>query len=177
MMQLPSELIKRKDWWSLGRVLDSLLMPKPTDRHSFCRAFRNSTQSIATTTFTDIGFNVDQVPNFMHDPATNNERFYARVTGPYIFSCAIEWASNSSGYRQLRFRHFTAGGTASTIALCTVPAINGAGTPLALTTMYFMLAGEYVTAQTWQNVGSNVNISTVSNYAPSMNVLYIAPNR
>jgi hypothetical protein len=127
------------------------------------RVYHNAAQAITTATITYLNFNSERydVGN-LHDTVTNNSRLTAPVSGKYVITTSIFYASNATGVRYLAIEH---NGTL-TIAFDTRGAVSGDITGITISTIYNLSAGDYVRVWVYQNSGGNLNVSSTGNSSP-----------
>ena len=74
----------------------------------------------------------------------------------------MRFASNATGLRQARI--FL--NNATNLSILTIPAANGAQTDLVITTQYYLVVGDYVELEAYQNSGGPLNVEAGSNFSP-----------
>lgn len=127
------------------------------------RVTRSAAQTIATGVATDIAFDEQRFDSGgFHSTSVNNERYTTLVSGIYVLSGGVRWASNTTGYRQItmRLNGTTPIGADRKDALQTGPTIQ------CLTTVYYLDVGDYVTLEGFQNSGGNLDIDKANALTP-----------
>lgn len=149
-----------------------------TNDHPRCRVYRNSDQTISTSTDTAIAFGQERFDvGGMHSTSTNTSRVTipSGGAGLYLLTASVRWAGNATGYRTLSITVNGAPGTGTTIVDESILSIGaGAGTRQTVTTMYQMAAGDYAEVYVWQNSGGNLACTSNGNYSPEFTVCWIA---
>ena len=125
-----------------------------------CALTKTAVQSTSNNTLTTMTWDSENFDtDGFHDNATNNSRITipAGKAGKYLFIAIINWNSNASGYREVRF---TKNGTAQTYANISATPTGEAAT---VTTSIFNLAeGDYVEAKVEQSSGGSLDVKSYS---------------
>lgn len=128
---------------------------------SGARAYRTTTQSLNTATWTAIGLDAEDFDTATyHDNATNNSRMTVPTTGKYVAFGGIAFASNATGTRYIGiWKNSIATGSVlanTNRAASSESALNNnldiSTGPVALT------AGDYVELAGYQNSGGALNV-------------------
>jgi len=143
-----------------------------------CRAYRNTTQSIANNTWTAIQLNAeyfDDVPSGvteMHNNSTNNTRITCRVNGVYHIVGNVQWENDATGDRMTAIRL----NGSTYVGLNTTRARVSGNTNVNVSTVIKMSAGDFVELMAYQDRGSSLNaVYDASNqHATVMSVVRIA---
>ena len=143
-----------------------------------CRAYRNTTQSIASSTWTAIQLNAeyfDDVPSGvteMHNNSTNNTRITCRVNGVYHIVGNVQWENDATGDRMTAIRL----NGSTYVGLNTTRARVSGNTNVNVSTVIKMSAGDFVELMAYQDRGSSLNaVYDASNqHATVMSVVRIA---
>jgi hypothetical protein len=135
------------------------------------RAYNSANISINSATLTKLTFDSERWDNdTIHSTSSNTGRLTATTAGIYMISAGVQWASNSTGNRELLIKL-----NDTTYILdknCT--AVTGAGTLMNVTTQYNLAAGDYVELVVYQDSGGALNIVTAGNYSPEFMMTRIA---
>ncbi len=124
------------------------------------RAYNNATQSITTATLTALSLNSERYDTYaIHDTVTNNTRLTIPTTGKYNLGGLAVFASNSTGYREIRIRL----NGSTVIASNSYVAVNGDWTRLNVDTHYQFTAGDYIELMVYQTSGGNLSTVQTEN--------------
>lgn len=131
------------------------------------RATNSGSISIVNTTWVTLNLDTtttdtDAPSNPMHSTTTNTSRMTINWTGWYRVSANIDWATNATGVRQVRFM---VNGATIIAQIVTVPTPGG-GCTMTLATDWYFTAGDYVECQVNQNSGGSLSVVQDSNYSP-----------
>lgn len=129
------------------------------------RAYHNTTQSIADSTFVAISLNSERWDtDTIHDTVTNNSRLTCKTAGLYVIHAHLGYASHATGRRYLIIR------LNGTTEICreSQTAVNGSATTLTVATEYQLAVNDYVEMVAWQNSGGALNTEQVANYSPEL---------
>lgn len=107
-----------------------------------------------------------------HSTSSNTSRLTvpAGEGGKYLIFAAFAFAPNSAGYRQGYFRI----NGATIVAVDSKPAVNGAGTEFAFSTLYALAAGDYVELVVNQTSGGALNVDGTGSYTPEFGMMWVA---
>jgi hypothetical protein len=127
-------------------------------------AFRANTvtsQTITTSTFTKIAYNVEEFDtNSNYDPTTNY-RFTPTVAGYYQINANVSMGGGSVGYVQCAIYK-------NGSAYCTGSAVPNNGTVggmvVAAAVLYLNGSTDYVEFYVWQNQGSSISLQTTAGF-------------
>lgn len=135
-----------------------------------CRVYNSSaiaTNPSAALTFDSERFDSDG----FHSTSVNPSRITipAGLGGKYTVSAAIEWAPNSTGYRQIGFR---VNGT-TYIGIDIWPAVTGGGETRQVITSppWDFVAGDYVEVIAAQTSGGSLNVTAGAAYSPEFAIV------
>lgn len=127
------------------------------------RVFNSGALSINNATPTVTTFDSERWDNGdLHSTSANTGRLTAPVTGLYVVGASVSFASNGTGYREVRLR---LNGTTS-IAIDTRAAITGQPTRVVISTEYRLAAGDYVEVVVEQTSGGALNVEASGNWSP-----------
>jgi hypothetical protein len=132
--------------------------------NAYIQLSRTADQSVADSTWTPINWN-DEIadPRNWHDNAVNLMRIVADSDGFYTGNAYMAWTVNSTGRRNIRVMKngvtpiSQAFGSAAVAPNCPVPAPFEA----------YLLAGEYLQAEVWQNSGGALALNLTSTFGMS----------
>ncbi len=133
------------------------------------RVYHNSTQSITTATQTILAFDGERfdhaagVASTQHDTVTNNSRLTCRYAGNYQITASVEFASNTTGIRQVAL---WLNGASQIAAERTVPTTGGFPTLVNVTTLWALAVNDYVEVRIYQDSGGSLNVVPVGSTAP-----------
>lgn len=135
------------------------------------RVYNDAALTIATATGTNLTFNSERYDEGgFHSTAANTDRLVAPITGLYLMTGHIQWASNATGVRGiLIFLN-----DATVIAWDTDAAVSGSVMEQSISTLYRLTAGNYVTLRVFQNSGGNLNVNAAGNYSPEFSIVRLA---
>jgi hypothetical protein len=130
------------------------------------RAYSTAAQSVATATLSQVnlgGESYDSDPNAaMHDNVTLNPYIVVRTAGVYLCHVYCQFASNATGYREVRLRL----SSGSYLSVDNRPAVNGSTTDITTSVVYLFAATDSVDVVVYQTSGGaldlNVCILTVT---------------
>lgn len=128
-----------------------------------CSVFHSTTQSVATGgTGTIMSANSENFDNdAMHSTVSNTSRITAQTAGRYLLTANADFASNTTGTRQIQFRL----NGSTFFATVRINAITGGFLSIVQTTATVVLAvGDYVETNLFQNSGGSLN-STLREFA------------
>lgn len=123
------------------------------------RVYRATALACANDTLTDLSLGTldwTDLPGRFHSTSTNPDRLLAPFTGRYALHVAVEFDSNSTGWRLITALK---NGTTDVAPPAAVSAINGRATPVFLNVPEIQLvAGDYVRLRVRQNSGGSLNV-------------------
>jgi translation elongation factor P/translation initiation factor 5A len=137
------------------------------------RVYRSSNQSISDSTDTIVTFDSERYDTAaLHSNVSNTGRLTAPIAGKYLITVGLEFASNTSGRREIRLLL-----NGSTIIAQDIRAgsISGITSPMTLTTVYALAQNDYVEVQVWQNRGGNLNVLSTGNHSPEFAMHWLMP--
>lgn len=134
------------------------------------RAHHNTTQSINDSAWTALNLNSERYDtDAFHDTATNNSRLTvpSAKDGKYLITANVEFAANGTGVRFVQI--FLNGIT--TIALYgPQPGHATLNNRMSVSTVYDLVATDYVEIRVWQSSGGPLNSNSAANYAPEFTI-------
>lgn len=94
------------------------------------------------------------------------------LNGNYIFTCTIEYSSNSDGYRQL---YLVKNGSlvSGQFGYQTTNALNGAKTRISLTTAITLMENDFIEAVAYHNAGAGTTLTLETGYHTSFSCFKI----
>lgn len=123
------------------------------------RVYRATALACANDTLTDLALGTldwTDLPGRFHSTSTNTDRLLAPFSGRYALHVAVEFDSNSTGWRLITALK---NGTTDVAPPAAVSAINGRATPVFLNVPEIQLAaGDYVRLRVRQNSGGSLNV-------------------
>lgn len=140
-------------WGDQVRDNDEFLIDPPV-----CSAFHNTTQVIATSTFTTLNANSENFDNdAMHSTVTNTSRITATTAGRYLIAITLAYQANTTGSRVIAWR---LNGAGTDFQRAAVPAAT-AGVETVLSTLFpvVLAASDFIEVRAWQNSGGNLNVT------------------
>ena len=139
------------------------------------RVFHNAAQSITSGVTTALAFNSERfdqaggASSTMHDTVTNNSRLTAQYAGIYWIWGNVDFASNSTGYRQLFIRLNGATEIADEIN----PAVATTVTRIIVNCPYALAVNDYVELCVVQTSGGALNVSSTGNLSPEFGMVRV----
>jgi hypothetical protein len=112
----------------------------------------------ANLTFNSEFFDTDG----FHSVSSNTDRLTCPITGVYLITACVEFASNAAGQRTI----YITRGESDYQAVTDAWPVNGKTTSMNLAIVLHMTAGDYVTLSAVQNSGGNLNVIYSANYSP-----------
>lgn len=134
-------------------------------------AYHSTDQSIANASDTFLAFDSERYDtDTMHSTVTNNSRVTVNTAGLYVVSAGVEFASNSTGSRQIVL---VVNGSQS-IAVTNTPSGATLGVVrLNVATTWVAAAGDYFQAQVYQDSGGALNALGVQPRAPFLRAAWV----
>jgi hypothetical protein len=128
------------------------------------RAYNNAAISISHSTVTALTFNSERFDtNSLHDTGSNTSRLTAPVTGVYMISGSVQFASNATGIRAAFIRL----NGSTNIATQILPVASSTDIfTFGVQTIYQLTAGDYVELTVFQNSGGSLNVNSDGNRSP-----------
>ncbi len=151
---------------STGKVLQSdgtdISWQTPAPVAVGARVKRTTTQTITTATTTNIGFTAeDWDSDAFHDNSTNNSRLTVPTgkAGTYLITATVEWdvGGGNTGFRQINVNL----NGATNIAMVNQGGTASEYTRQHISTIYRLIAGDYVELQGYHTRGSNLDVTVV----------------
>src|SRR5215831_3572399 len=136
------------------------------------RLYKLSDQTIADSTFTNIGFaaeafdTANSAAASFHNTSTNTDRITipSGMDGYYLVGASVSFAANTTGSRRVRIDHSTAG----VIAADTRLPVSGTLTQMSASALWYFAAGDYAYVEVQQSSGGNLAIDgTTNTYIPA----------
>lgn len=147
----------------------------PSDPPS-CRAYRASAGSISNASWTVVGLDGESWDSHsMHDPATNNSRITAPVTGLYHISAGLIYASNGTNYRYIDVCKNAAGVFDSAKRLGFDVRLGSNDTSPQVSYYASLTAGDYIEMFTFQNSGGILALNASSDKFCYLTLTYVRP--
>lgn len=137
------------------------------------RARNSGGTNISDSTLTPLTFDTNDYDNdSMHSTSTNTSRLVAPIDGVYEVTGDVIWHPNATGTRVL---YITKNGSTD-VAYTEVP-VNSSGTDTGqqATTQVNLGAGDYVQLRAYQNSGSTIIISGLSDISPIFAMHWMGP--
>lgn len=137
------------------------------------RVYRSSNQSISDSTDTIILLDSERYDTAaLHSTVSNTGRLTAPIAGKYLITATLEFASNTSGRREMRL---LLNGSTIIAQDIRTGSISGITSPMTLTTVYALAQNDYVEIQVWQNRGGALNVLSSGNYSPEFAMHWLMP--
>jgi len=119
------------------------------------RAKTSVAQSIPTNTFTTVTFELEDFDyGGLHSTTTNTGRLTAQATGVYFIYGSLNFAANLSGDRGVRI--LLNGSTVIARQFGVTSSTAGEQPSISCGTYYYLVAGQYVELNAFQNSGSSL---------------------
>ena len=137
--------------------------------NSMAIAARTTAQTISNATFTVVAFNATDIldTDGLHDPASNNSRLVAAITGKYFIFAFVGFTTNATGIRSFTIEKNSAGveTIANAVIQQTFNAVNGGQSGTSLAAFISLAAGEYVEVFCYQDSTGNLDMNgaTITN--------------
>lgn len=145
--------------------------PNTTYKNASCRVYRNTTQSISSSTWTAIQFNTERFNTGAMWVSGSNTRITFAVAGRYVVSAGVTFASNATGVRDVAI--YLNG--ANDIALDRRGSPGAVDLQVSIATIYEFAAGNYIELRAWQNSGVSINAQSYARYSPELAVALLHP--
>jgi hypothetical protein len=156
----------------VARVERVEVTPRLILKNAACRVYRNTTQSISSSTWTAIQFNTERFNTGGMWVSGSNTRITFAVAGRYVVSGGVTFASNSTGVRDVAF--YLNG--ANDIAYDRRGSPGAVDLQVSLSTIYEFAAGDYIEMRAWQNSGVSINAQSYARYSPELAVALLHTN-
>lgn len=134
--------------------------PSSTPTFVGCSLTKTANQSTSNVTLTTISWDSENFDtDGFHDNVTNNSRITipSGKAGKYLFTSIINWNSNATGYREVRF---TKNGTAQSYANIAATPTGEAGT--VITQILNLAVADYVEIKAEQSSGGALDVKSYS---------------
>lgn len=133
--------------------------------------YHSTDQSIANATDTALSFDSERYDtDTMHSTVTNNSRVTVNTEGLYTVSAGIEFASNTTGSRQVVIQV----NGSSSIAVANTPSGATLGVVrLSTSTTWYASAGDYFQVLVYQDSGGALNALGVQPRAPFLRAAWV----
>jgi len=139
-----------------------LVWSTPTATSTFvgCVLKNNGTQSISTSTYTNVTFNTENIDtNGFHSTSTNTDRITIPTgfAGKYRFTAQVRFDSNATGYRRMDIEI-----SGSSVTNAIASPVSGAGTSFTTTGIYNCAVGDIITLAVFQSSGGSLDLTSGS---------------
>ena len=136
------------------------------------RVYRTTAQSLSNNTETPISFDGERYDNGgLHEGVTNPSRLTAQKAGVYVISGHLSFASNTTGTRAVWIK--LNGNTY--IAKQRLNANAPDYPEFSITTIYHLVATDYVELTAMQDSGGNLNVQQIGNISPEFAMQWVGP--
>lgn len=140
-----------------------------------CNAVQATTQSISNALWTPLTLDSTIVDSYGgHSNTTNNSYYTAQVSGWYLLSASVCFATNATGWRGVRViaNGATAiAGSATEVLANTVAA--GLTTIASAASITYLTAGQYVQAEGYQTSGGALSTSVNNDAACAITAVWL----
>jgi len=150
-----------------------VISPVPATDTSAARAriTRATDFPIPNTNATNIEYDTERWDEGgLFNAGTSNVRLIAPRAGLYIITLNCEWQTNATGERELQIRE----NGVSVIATVLQPAPAAGTLKQALTTLWYLDTGQYVTSRARQTSGGSLNIVRSVNWSPEFAATWVS---
>lgn len=164
-------------WISNQPTLGQLLIAKGTSEAAWAtpdgaRVYNNADLSLTSGATTTLAFNSERWDNGgLHDTVTNNSRLTAVKAGKYLITLSLVMDGNATGYRRV----YIVDNWGNPIAVDWRPGSSADYQGFSLSTIYHLLAAEYVIVQVYQNSGSTLYVRVYDKYTPEFAMQWLGP--
>lgn len=132
---------------------------------------QTSPQAIGTGAWTSVTFDTDVYDNDgMHSTVTNTSRATAITAGRYLFLASLDFASNATGLRAIKF---LINGTTSYAKDGQLAAPSGTDVALFTGITKYLNVADYLELQCWQSSGGNLNTGS-GDGQPRLQAIWLA---
>jgi len=139
------------------------------------RVHGSGNQTITTGSTTGLTFNTERFDtDGMHSTVSNTSRLTAKTAGIYLITGNVRWANNTTGRRILLMR-INGGDTIAQVEIHGPP-VSGHVLVMNVTTIYELLATDYVELSVFQDSGGDLDIVATGNYTPEFAMAWVAPS-
>jgi hypothetical protein len=123
---------------------------------NICVVTGTSTQSISSGTYTSVNwdFNLSDTTR-LHNTVSNNNSIYIKTAGWYQLHAQIQFATNATGSRRIRF---TNKGSVIDRTNTLVGAVSGTSTSVSSSIVTYLQNGDYVAVLAFQDSGGALNV-------------------
>lgn len=136
-----------------------------------CRVYNSTDIAIATASLGPLTFNSERFDTgALHSTSANTSHLTCVTAAKYYIFGSVEWAANSTGYRQLAIR---LNGTTYIANVTTLP-VTGAVTQMTVGTVYALSASDYVELMVAQTSGGDLLVKATGNYSPEFGMSFVA---
>lgn len=133
------------------------------------RVTHSVAQSIPDTTLTILAFDTERFDtDNIHDTVTNNDRLTCQTAGTYIILGGIRFASNATGYRQVRVYKNT-----TIISYTLLTTVSGNPTAVPVATLTDMAVGDFVQIRVTQSSGGALDVEAANQFTPEFMMIRI----
>jgi len=134
------------------------------------RVYNNSAITIANATWITLTFNNERWDtNNLHSTSLNTSRLVAPSAGVYLIECSSRFAITTTGQRQ-GYLIMNANGVPSDgtpLAIVGTLALATGRTPIIVSTIYQLNAGDYVECFVYQTSGANLTVDVINDDSPA----------
>lgn len=148
---------------ALATLVDERVYALPAGVQPMAHVWHNANQSIGSSVTTGLSFNSERFDtNQCHDVVTNNSRLICRTPGKYRISASVLWASNNTGYRELKLLV----NSVTQIAYSLIPTSSVTSVTQNVSVSWHLNAGDYVEMFVTQTSGGSLSILTSDPNSP-----------
>lgn len=127
-----------------------------------CQVTGSSTQSVSNTTWTTLNWNQNTFdPNGLHNTATNSDNIFVKTAGWYRLTALVNFTSNATGSRQIRFLQ---NGNLVDRSTAIASGSATADTVLVSTILVFANSGDNFRVDSYQGSGGALNVKNNESY-------------
>ena len=160
--------LKRKSensWTLVGGLLSAIS----------AKAYNSENIPIADSVFTDLTFDTTNTESGgdIHDPAFNSGRLTAPISGQYVVGASALFLTNAVGRRIIRIQK---NGSVIIVRDDKQTVTSGSGnTGVGVATLVNLAAGDYITAQVFQDSGTTLSVLGTAQYSPQIWMARVGP--
>jgi hypothetical protein len=126
-----------------------------------CSLGRSANQTMSNNTVNEVLWTTEAIDtDAFHSTVTNTGRLTipSGKDGKYLIILSLNWASNSTGVRDIFFKKN--GSDYSPSISTTLPGLSGGAMTMNLSTIVSLVATDYITAHIYQNSGGNLDATS-----------------
>jgi hypothetical protein len=132
----------------------------------------SAAESTTSGVLQDLSFDSERYDTAdLHDPATNNSRLTAPVTGIYAVNAGVGWLGDPDGYSGISVIK----NDATAIASQRWPAVATTGTFQTITDHVLLQAGDYLEVRVVQTSGNPLDVQKGIEFSPEFSMTWLAP--